>query len=498
MVGRRFTQGAVLKADKVLSTLAISALSIPRTLKTARHPADGKECGVRSARKLGERPTAGFTAGARWGQLRPLVMHKFIAPQPILDRSERVYGYELLFRPGERGVWPRQDGNDWESAGGIPDFQGVEEVTDGGRAFIKCPRPAWVGGAAARLPRDRVVLEIPADLRPDEQLVAACRNLKDNGFVLALENYQGEWQDTLAELADIIKLDVTASTDRARWLLIRKYQPRGTHFVAEKVDTRAQFQAAAQQGFSHFQGQFFLRPQPMSAPDVAPTKLVYFRILQLVTRQEINMPELADTIKHDLALSYKLLRFLNSAWFSFHSQVKSIRHALLLLGENEIRKWIGMISVAALGEGAPPILVHMALVRAAFCESLAALVGAEKRQPDYYFLGLLSGIDVLMGRPMRLLLGELPIAADISAALLGQQGPVRDALQTILSYEQGNWEEFSRLAGSLQQREETLCELYLKALRWSGELARLEENKPAGVASEQSADSPPRIGRHNP
>jgi EAL and modified HD-GYP domain-containing signal transduction protein len=316
-----------------------------------------------------------------------------------------------------------------------------------------------------------------AALRPDETVIAACRVLKDAGFVIALENYQGEWQDPVADLADIIKLDVTASTDRARWLLIRKYRPKGTMFVADKVDTRAQFQAAVQQGFSHFQGQFFLRPQPFSAPAVTPTKLVYFRVLQAVTQPEINVDEIAETIKHDLALSYKLLRFLNSAWFAFRSQIKSIRHALLLLGQNEIRKWIGLISVAALGEGAPPILVTMALIRAAFCESLAPLVGASKRQSDYFFLGLLSSIDVLMGRPMRLVLAELPIAVDVSAALRGEQNPARDALQTIISYEQGHWEEFSDLARKLQQREETLCELYMQALRWSVQNSKEEEKK---------------------
>jgi c-di-GMP-related signal transduction protein len=410
-------------------------------------------------------------------------MCRFVARQPILDRSEKVYGYELLFRPGEREIWPALNSDAWRSSQAVPDLDGIKEITEGARAFIKCPRPAWVGGAAAGLPRERVVLELPASVQPDEKVVAAAQTMKSAGFVVALENYKGEWQDPFAEIADIIKLDVTALTDRSCWLVIRKHRSRGTLFVADRVDTRAQFQAAAQQGFSHFQGQFFLRPQPFSAPEVAPTKMIYFRVLQAVTQPEINVDEIAETIKHDLALSYKLLRFLNSAWFAFRSQIKSIRHALLLLGQNEIRKWIGLISVAALGEGAPPILVNLALVRAAFCESLAPLVGATKRQSDYFFLGLLSSIDVLMGRPMRLMLAELPIAPDVCGALLGEQNPVHDVLQCVLSYEQGHWEQFSLLAGKLQQREETLCELYLKALRWSRELSREENNQPAALTT---------------
>lgn len=412
-------------------------------------------------------------------------MHRFISRQPILDRFEKVYGYELVFRPGEEEIWPPTNGGQAEEgvAPGTPTFAWIDEITAGARAFIKCSRQALIGGQAAGLPRDQVVLEVLASPEPDEEVVAACRKLKDDGFLIALENFLGAWQEPLADVADIFKLDVSASTDRAQWLLLRKYRPRGAIFVADKVEKRTQFQAAVQQGFSYFQGQFFCRPHPNSSPDVAPTKTAYLLVLRAVTRPEINMPEVSAIIKHDLALSYKLLRFLNSAHFAFRSQIKSIRHALMLLGQNEIRKWIGLISVAALGEGAPPILVTTALIRGAFCESLAPLVGAQKRQSDYFFLGLLSCIDVLVGRPMRLVLGELPIAPDVSAALVGEQNPMRDVLQTVFSYEQGNWEEFSQLATKLALKEETLGELYLQSLRWSGELTKVEKDKPATVTS---------------
>jgi EAL and modified HD-GYP domain-containing signal transduction protein len=314
--------------------------------------------------------------------------------------------------------------------------------------------------------------------------VEACRALKSAGYLIALDDFQGTGEELLADLADMIELDVTALTDRAQWLLIRKYRPRGTVFLAKKVEKRPQFQAAIHQGFSHFQGQFYTRPEPFATSDVTPTKLVYLLVLGAVTRPEINVQEVADTIKHDLALSYRLLRFLNSARFAFHSQIKSIRHALLLLGQNEIRKWIGLISVSALGEGGPPILVSIALIRAAFCEYLAPLVGAPKRQPDYFFLGLLSCIDVLMRRPMRVMLAELPIAPDVAAALVGEQSPLRDVLQAVLSYEQGHWEECSNLAKKLALKEETLSKTYIQALNWSRELTQMETKDEAAPVTD--------------
>jgi len=410
-------------------------------------------------------------------------MHRFIARQPILDRFERVDGYELLIRPTQEYVWPPASGG---SAGIEPlaltsVFTGFNELIDDTRAFVKYPSLEMLDRRVLALSRESLVLEISAAGEPDAQTVKACRELKEAGFTIALEDFRTLGENPLAEFADIIKLNVSASADRAQWLLIRKYRPRGVVFIADGVDTRAQFQAAVQQGYSYFQGQFFLRPQPYATSEVSPTKLVYLLVLGAVTREDINLDDVARTIKHDLALSYKLLRFLNSARFALHSQVRSIRHALLLLGENELRKWIGLISVAALGEGGPPILVAMALIRGAFCEALASLVGEPKRQADYFFLGLLSSIDVLLRRPMRVILGELPIAQDVSEALMGEKSPMRDVLEIVLGYERGNWDECSRLARKMLLSEEKLCDLQLQALRWSHELTRAHEEESAEV-----------------
>jgi len=291
-----------------------------------------------------------------------------------------------------------------------------------------------------------------------------------------LDGFQGGWEERLADIASIIQMDVTASADRSQWLIIRKYRPKGTIFVAKKVETRAQFQAALQQGYTYFQGQFYTRAQPYSPGDLTPVKLVYLLVLAAVTRPEINVQEVADTIKHDLALSYKLLRFLNSALFMFSARVTSIQQALLLLGENGIRKWVALVTISTLAEGRPLILVHTALLRAAFCEMLAPLLGAAKRGADFFFLGLLSNIDAILGRPMSAILAELPIAEDISNALLGGANTLRDVLQAVTAYEQGDWAAFAALAKKLSLPEQAFSEIYLESLRWCRELS-LEEEK---------------------
>jgi c-di-GMP-related signal transduction protein len=311
------------------------------------------------------------------GDVKGLIMAMFVARQPILDRAERVYGYDLRFRPGSESTWSTAGSAARENGNSLPNQQ-VDEFSafiDGTQAFISYTPEAFMEDHPSELPRDKIVLGIPGIADPSPELVDACRRLKESGYTLALENFPPTGDSPLLEFAKVIRMDVTASADRAQWLLMRKLRPSGIIFIADKVDSRAQFQNAIQQGYSYFQRQFFLRPQANTGSDVTPTKLVYLLILGEVTRSEINIDEVARMIKHDLALSYKLLRLLNSARFAFHTQVKSIRHALLLLGEIELRKWIGLISVAAMGEGGPPLLVTMALVRAAFCESIAPPCG---------------------------------------------------------------------------------------------------------------------------
>ena len=409
-----------------------------------------------------------------------LGMQKFIARQPILDNRESVYGYELLFRAADEPFY-RGDDQELASASVISDslfLYGLDELTNGARAFINCTRDTLVKGLAALLPRERVVLEVLETIEPDDEVVAAWRSLKQDGYMLALDDFQGAKQAVLTELADILKVDVLATPEREQREMFQDYRPKGVVFLAEKVEKRAQFHAAVNRGYTYFQGYFFCKPEIVSAHDIAPAKLACFRLLQAVAQREMDLQEVEEIIKHDVAFSYKLLRYLNSAKFAFVARVISIRHAVMLLGQEELRKWIALVSVATLGEGKPPILVDTVLMRAAFCELLAAPLGVEKRRFEYFFLGLLSGIDAILGRSLRDILAEVPIAEDVRGALLGEPNPLRDVLQAVLDYEQGDWAGFSALAKKLAVREEAFVAMYLKALRWRRELSMEEENQP--------------------
>ena len=399
-------------------------------------------------------------------------MQKFIARQPILDRSENVFGYEILFRRAEE-AFSYIDDPDFASSSVISDsmiLYGINELTDGKKAFINCTREALVKGRVALMPADRIVIEVLETVAPDSEVLTACRLLKSAGYTIALDDFQGDFQDALVDFADIIKIDVLATSSREAEEILRRYRPRGIRFLAEKVETREQFKQAIEQGYTAFQGYFFAKPRIIRSNDVPPRKLFYLRLLQTVTRPELDVRKVAEEIKHDLGLSYKLLRFLNSAAFGFRNRIRSIRHAVALLGQAEMRKWISLVAIASLGEDESPVLFETALTRAAFCEHLAPRVGAVSRQADYFFLGLLSNIDAILSRPMRSILAELPIGNDIKEALSGKPNKLFDTLQAVVSYEKGDWEKLAFWAGKLTVPEMDFPELFSRSLQWCNQV----------------------------
>jgi len=426
-------------------------------------------------------------------------MQRFIARQPILDRAENVCGYEILFRSADEAFSHIED-PDLASSAVISDsmiLYGVNELTEGKRAYVNCTRESLINGRAALMPPDRIVIEVLETVEPDLEVLTACRVLKSAGYVIALDDFRAGPQDTLVNLADIIKIDLLATPAREAEEILRRYSPKGIQFLAEKVETREQFQRAVEQGYSSFQGYFFAKPRILTSRDIPPSKLLYFRILQAVTRPDMDVREVADSIKHDLGLSYKLLRFLNSAAFAFRARIRSIRHAVALLGQAEMRKWISLVAIASLGEDKPPILFETALTRAAFCELLAPRVGAGSRQEDYFILGLLSNIDAILNRPMRAALAELPIAAEVRDALQGKPNKLNDALQAAIAYEQADWKKLGLLASKLKVGEDVFPELFLRAVQWCRQLPfkemRATEKESAPVAvSLQPGQSGPR------
>lgn len=394
---------------------------------------------------------------------------RFIARQPIFDRQERVYGYELLFRSGLENRYTAEDGD--AAACDVTDNflnAGAQTLTAGRKAFLNCTRQFLVNEYATLLPREQAVIEILETIEPDAEVLAACRKLKNLGYVIALDDFvYAERFQPFVELADIIKIDFQLSGPDQRKQAVARFAPFGIRLLAEKVETRAEFAEADSSGYAYFQGYFFCEPQIIPSPHVPAFKVNYLRILQAVQKPELDRTEVVRLIEREVSLCYKLLRFVNSSLFGFRTEVNSTAHALALLGDRQVRKWASVAAVLGIADDKPDELVLTSLARGHCCERLAANPQSPLDEQGMFLLGILSLMEAMLGRPMPEILAEIALPEMVRGALLGTPNRPRAVLDLVKAYEAGNWSEVSAQAACLRQDESQLSAAYLEAVDWA-------------------------------
>jgi EAL and modified HD-GYP domain-containing signal transduction protein len=395
---------------------------------------------------------------------------RYVARQPIVDREERVFGYELLFRNGLENAC---DGNRDEASRATLDrslLVGLDVLCDGRRAFINCTRDTLIKGLVTLLPSTTTVVEVLENVPADPDVVAACRSLKEAGYMIALDDYvANDPREALADFADIIKVEMKLTTDEQRAALINQFGPWRCRMLAEKIETHAEFVAARDQGFVYFQGYFFRRPEMMETRDMPANQMNYLRMLQEVSRPELNLTELERLVKAEASVCYRLLRYLNSAVFGFQSEIHSVRHALSILGERGVRRWVRLVAAVGAGQGKTSDLVLSSLVRGRFGELLAPRV--QHGESDLFLLGLLSLIDAMLEMPMAAILDKIPLDHATKAVLLGQPSELRSVFQLMLAHESGDWDAGGNLSAFLHLNPDEVAGDYWKAQEWAREIS---------------------------
>jgi EAL and modified HD-GYP domain-containing signal transduction protein len=391
----------------------------------------------------------------------------YVARQPILDSREKVFGYELLFRDGLEDYFRNTD-PDAASRSTLDTsiLMGLDVLCDGRRAFINCTRETLLKDYVTLLPAGQVVVEIVESVPPDDLVKAACMRLKAAGYTIALDDFSvDDPRNGLVEFADLIKVDLKSSCAEEQTALVRSLGTSSCLMLAEKVETREEFTASQKTGFSYFQGYYFRRPELMHAREIPKNKANYLRLLQVISQDELDVREIEDVIKGEASLVYRLLRYLNSAAFSFSTQIHSIRHGLSILGEREVRRWVRLVATLGAAQNKPSDLVLSALVRARYCELIGdrILHGAS----DLFLMGLLSLMDAILEMPMGLVLEGIALDHEIRAVLLHQESRLTPFYQLMLSHELADWPRFSSLCEQLKFPEADANDYRWKAMRWA-------------------------------
>lgn len=397
-------------------------------------------------------------------------MDVFVARQPIFDRRLNIFAYELLFRGGSENNHYDGSSGDLATASVIADSLfviGLEHLTNDKKAFINFTENTLKRDDIKILPTDKVVVEMLETVEPTQANLQLCKELKAAGFLLALDDFvfAPEFAPFI-EIADIIKIDFLNSPPDYIQDIIERYANHKLQFLAEKVETYEQFEHALKLGYSLFQGYFFSKPAIMKGHDIPAHKSTYLKLLSEINRIDYELEDLEAVIQRDVALSYKLLKFINSAAFGFRASIRSIRQTLLLVGKKEISKWLSLLITRTIAEDKPSEIMTSCGVRARFGELIALELNLKDRASDVFLLGLFSRIDALLDQPLSEVIQELPLAEDIKAALLGEENTFGLILKTVNAYEKGNWIEYDNYIARLGNIRSSMPALYMEALKW--------------------------------
>jgi len=404
-------------------------------------------------------------------------MERFIARQPIFDWQQNIFGYQLLFRNSLENYFSGSDLDDASSNVIANSFLlfSIEEMTDETLAFLKATHNTIKSTYISALPPQAVIIDVMQPLVPDPELTEACRKLKAAGYTLALADFAYDSSvEQLLESIDIVKVDVLNTSLEDCRDYVEILAPKGIKLLAMKVESYDAFHQLQEIGFDYFQGYFFSKPTVLSRKDIPANKLQYLRILKLVNAAEIDYDELAEAIQAEMSVAYKLLKLINSAAFGLPKPVHSIKQALTLLGDNELKKWASLISLTAMASDKPNELVVNSLARGKSCELLAPHIGMRSRAPDLFLMGLFSMLDGIIDRPIKEVLLDIPFEDDLKDALLGKPGHPRKVLDLVLAQEMGLWRVLGYISDSLRLQDNTLQDIYIEAIQWAEQTFKSE------------------------
>jgi c-di-GMP-related signal transduction protein len=393
----------------------------------------------------------------------------FLARQPIFDCEKNVKAYELLYRSGTTNA-ADADGDSATSSVIINSLViiGLDNITDGKLAFVNFTRNLLVENLATVFDPKSVILEVLENIEPDEDLIAALRELKSKGYKIALDDFVEDFpHEELIALADIIKVDFVLSDEAAIKRIPGRFKGKHVAMLAEKVETQEQFELATALGYTLFQGYFFAKPNMVSSKDIKSIQHSHVRILKELAKSNPDFAKIGVAIETDLALSFKLLKLANSIAFGSKHSITSIKDALVRLGLQEIRKWVALIMLRDTGNDKPEELVRASLIRARAMELCSHVFGHNELKTEFFLAGLFSMIDSIVDKPLEIVLAELSLSDLIKDALMGKKNEVRILLELIIAYEHGYWSIIDDICGHDKVKFDSVSTAYYDALKWT-------------------------------
>ena len=398
-------------------------------------------------------------------------MDIFIARQGIYDESGKTIAYELLYRNSMENSYDSQvedEVSTYKVIENISSF-GLDILTNKKRAFVNFSEALIKKDIATLLPMDNVVIEVLETVSPSQEIIDKLLFLRDLGYCIALDDVT-YFEQILKFVGaiEIVKIDFLLSTKEDRKNIAYVCNKYNIDMLAEKVETADELREAKELGCVFFQGYYYSKPSIFLGKDIAVKNTSIFMLLIELIKDDYDIDKVEYIIKTDVALTYKFLKFINSSYFNFVQEIKSIKQAIMLIGREELRKWLSILSVAemsSVNDG----YANTIIIRAKFCEEIAKTIHCEN-ETSAFMVGLFSNIHLMIEKDINYVVNELPLNYEIKNALLGEQNVLRDVLDLALAYENMDGNKITEMRKKMSISEGLLWRLYSKSIEWCGNI----------------------------
>ncbi|MFA7316864.1 MAG: EAL domain-containing protein [Sulfuricella sp.] len=397
----------------------------------------------------------------------------FIGRQPIVDLQQKIVGYELLFRHSADAS-EAQITSDLEAGSKVllNTFSNMDAnwLLGDKLAFINIATPMLESDFLELLPAKRVVLELLKTVEATPELIARIQGLRYMGFRFALDDFDHRPSNAdLLPLADYIKVNIRELGLDKTATLVRSLKNCNARLIAEKVETRTEFKFCKELGFHYFQGYYFAHPETLSAKIINPAHATVLTLLNKVRNNE-DVKDIETGFKADVALSFKLLRYINSVGFGLSCEIQSIRHALAILGYKQLYRWLTLLLATAGNDSTPPALMKTAITRGRLTELLGQDYLEKSERDNLFIVGIFSLLDAMLEMPMNEIMEKLYLPEAICDALLTKQGMYGPFLALTIACEDADPGKIEAIAASMAMEPEKINKAHLDALAWVEQL----------------------------
>ena len=391
---------------------------------------------------------------------------RYVARQPILDVRGEVQGYELLFWNGRDTIILAKSDQAFSSLLDNTVLFGLDQLAGGLPAFVNCTADSLTEEWMHLLPPGMAVIELRADQEVTGDLLLNCRRLKFLGYRLALDGFTGKIEPAaLIDLADYVKVDVAEVDASGRRKILQLLEGKLARPIAMNVQTQEQHQEVFAEGFKLFQGYYFCRPEMLKNQHIPANRMVHLEILELVQKDPVDLKRLSQLVSCDPALTYRLLRLVNSPLCAMRQEVTSIQSALMLIGEHTFRH-IAMLAIASdFNSDQPAEVLRMAFERGRFCELAASLCGLAPS--EQYLIGMISLFPAMLRILMEDLIRLLPLREKARDALMGMETPESILLHWVVCQEYGDWEGCDAIIRANNLRADQIMRCHNEAIVWA-------------------------------